>query len=110
MTIPTSRLFPSRRAQLLDWLRRSDPWHMLSLLIVVVVLVGVWSAQPEAPSSVWQSTPAPVVLIATSVPATPIPIGASSADLRLPRAVVAYAAPDGKVSPRARAARRSCGR
>jgi hypothetical protein len=97
MTIPTTRLFPSRRARLLDWLRRSDPWYTLSLLIVVVVLVGVWSARPAAPPSEQQSTPAPVILMATTVPATPIPVVAPSAELRLPRAVVAYDAPEGRV-------------
>ena len=97
MTTPTSRLFPSRRAQLLDWLRRYDPWHALSLLIVVVVLVGVWSARPGAPPSVAMSTPAPVILVATSMPATSIPIAALSTELRLLRAVVAYAAPEGKL-------------
>jgi hypothetical protein len=96
MTTPTTRLLPSRRAQLLDWLRRLDSWHVLSLLIVVVVLVGVWFARPDAPPSVEMPTPAPVILIAT-MPATPIPIVAASAELRLARAVVAYDAPDGKV-------------
>ena len=97
MTTPTTRLLPSRRVQLLDWLRRHDPWHSLSLLIVVVVLVGMWWPLPSAPYDVRQVTPAPVILVATSVPATPIPIVAPSAELLLPRAVVAYAAPDGKV-------------
>jgi hypothetical protein len=97
MTTPTSRLFPSRRAQLLDWLRRYDPWSALSVLIVlVVVLVAIWPARPEAPS-VAMPTPAPVILVATTVPATPVPILASSAELHLVRAVVAYDAPDGKV-------------
>jgi hypothetical protein len=97
MTTPTTRLLPSRRAQLLDWLRRSDPWYALSVLIVVVVLVEMWPTRPAAPPSVRQLTPAPVILIATSLPVTPIPIVAASAELRLLRAVVAYAAPDGKV-------------
>jgi hypothetical protein len=98
MTTPTTRLLPSRRAQLLDWLRRSDPWHMLSLLIVlVVVLVGIWPKSSDAPSSMQQVTPAPVILIATSVPAMSIPVVAPSAELRLPRAVVAYDAPEGQV-------------
>jgi hypothetical protein len=89
---------PSRRAQLIDWLRRSDPWHVLSLLIVlVVVLVGVWSARPDALPSVQQPTPAPVILMATPLPAMPLPIVAPSAELRLLRAVVAYDAPEGKV-------------
>jgi hypothetical protein len=97
MTTPTIRLLPSRRAQLLDWLRRSDPWHILSLLIVVVVFVGVWSARPDAPPSVTMPTPAPVILLATSVPAISIPVVAPSAELRLARAVVAYDAPEGQV-------------
>ena len=97
MTTPTTRLLRSRRAQLLDWLRRLDPWHSLSMLIVLVVLVGMWPTRPDAPTSVPQPTPAPVILIATSVPAMPIPIVASSAELRLVRAVVAYDAPDGEV-------------
>jgi hypothetical protein len=98
MTTPTTRLLPSRHAQLLDWLRRSDPWSALSLLIVlVVVLVGMWRALRDAPSSMQQVTPAPVILVATTVPATPIPIVAPSAELRLARAVVAYDAPDGTV-------------
>src|SRR5918911_2456911 len=97
MTTPTTRLFPSRRAQLLDWLRRSDPWHVLSLLIVLVVLVGMWSTQPGAPPSEQQSTPAPVILVATAVPAMSIPVVAPSAEMRLLRAVVAYDAPDGQV-------------
>jgi hypothetical protein len=97
MTTLTSRLFPNRRAQLIDWLRRHDPWHALSLLIVVAVLMGVWSARPDAPSSVQQPTPAPVILVATPLPATFIPIAASSVELLLLRAVVAYDAPDGTV-------------
>src|SRR5919109_1497225 len=88
MTTPTIRLFLSRRAQFLDWLRRSDPWYSLSVLIVFVVLVGVWSARPTAPPSVALPTP---------VPAISIPVGAPSAELRLVRAVVAYDAPEGKV-------------
>jgi hypothetical protein len=86
MTTPTTRLFPSRRAQLLDWLRCSDPWHALSLLIVVVALVGMWTRRPASPPSVRQPTPAPVILVATSVPATPITIVAPFAELRLLRA------------------------
>jgi hypothetical protein len=96
MTTPTIRLFLSRRAQLLDWLRRSDPWPALSLLIVVVVLVSVWSARPDAPASVAMPTPVPVILVAT-MPATPILVIAPSAELRLARAVVAYDAPEGTV-------------
>jgi hypothetical protein len=98
MTIPTPRLFPSRRAQLLDWLRRSDPWHIFSLLIVlVVVLVGMWPKLPDAPPSAPLSTPVPIILLATPVPAMSIPVVALSAELRLVRAVVAYDAPEGKV-------------
>jgi hypothetical protein len=97
MTTPTSRLFPSRRAQLLDWLRRYDPWHSLSLLIVlVVVLMGMWS-KPPAPYDMRQPTPAPVILLATAVPAMSMSVVAPSAELRLVRAVVAYDAPEGKV-------------
>src|SRR2546423_1692849 len=93
MTIPTTRLFTTRRAELLDWLRRRDPWPALSLLIVLVVaLMGMWPRLPAAPPSVRQVTPAPVILVAT-----PIPIVAPSAELRLVRAVVAYDAPDGQV-------------
>jgi hypothetical protein len=93
MTTPTTRLLPSRRAQFLDWLRRLDPWPVVSLLIVmVVVLVGVRSARPDAPP-----TPAPVILTATAVPAMSMPVAAPSAELRLARAVVAYDAPGGKV-------------
>jgi hypothetical protein len=44
-----------------------------------------------------QPTPAPVILVATPLPPTPIPIGAPSAELRLLRAVVAYDAPEGQV-------------
>jgi hypothetical protein len=59
--------------------------------------VCIWPTLLSAPPSVRQPTPAPVILVATSVPATPIPIVTSSAELRLLRAVVAYDAPAGKV-------------
>jgi hypothetical protein len=60
MTTSTTRLLPSRRARLLDWLRRSDPWHSLSLLIVLVVaLVGMWPRRPDGLPSVPIPTPAP---------------------------------------------------
>jgi hypothetical protein len=97
MTTPTTRLLPWCRAQLLDWLRRSDPWPALSLLTVVVVLMGMWPRRPDAPPSVQQVTPAPVILVATPLAATPIPIVAPSTELRLVHAVVAYDAPDGTV-------------
>jgi hypothetical protein len=98
MTTPTTRLLLSRRGQLLDWLRRYDPWHVLSLLMVLVVaFAGMWRALPEAPRSVPLPTPAPVLLLATPLPATSIPSVTPSAELLLPRAVVAYAAPGGKV-------------
>jgi hypothetical protein len=67
------------------------------VLIVVVVLVGVWSARPDAPPSMLEPTPVPVILVATAVPAMSIPVVAPSAELRLLRAVVAYDAPDGAV-------------
>jgi hypothetical protein len=70
---------------------------MVSMLIVVVVLVGMWPTRPAAPPSVRQPTPAPVILVATAVPAMSIPVAAPSAELRLPRAVVAYDAPEGRV-------------
>jgi hypothetical protein len=89
MTTPTTRLLRSRRAQLLDWLRRLDPWQVLSMLIM--------RALPSAPRSVQQPTAAPIILVATPVPATPIPIVTPSAQLRLVRAVVAYDAPAGEV-------------
>jgi len=98
MTTPTTRLLPSRRAQLLDWLRRYDPWHVLSLLIVLVVaFTGVRRALPTASRSVPLPTSAPLILLATPLSATPIPTVTSSAEPRLARAVVAYAAPGGKV-------------
>jgi hypothetical protein len=98
MTHPTTRLLPSRRAQLVDWLRRHDPWLALSLLIVlVVVLVGIWPTLLSAPPSVPMPTPAPVILVTTPLAVTPIPIVAPSAEQRLPRAVVAYTQPDGAV-------------
>jgi hypothetical protein len=54
-------------------------------------------ALPTASRSVPLPTPAPVILLATPLSATPIPTITSSAEPRLARAVVAYAAPDGKV-------------
>jgi hypothetical protein len=98
MTTHTTRLCSSCRTQLIDWLRRRDPWHALSMLIVLVVaFVGMWRALPSAPRTMRQPTLAPIILVATPLPATPIPIVAPSAELRLLRAVVAYAAPDGTV-------------
>ncbi|HEY3232719.1 MAG TPA: hypothetical protein VGJ87_26045 [Roseiflexaceae bacterium] len=98
MTTPTTRLLLSRRAQLLDWLRRYDPWHVLSLLIVLVVaFTGVMRALPDAPRSVPLPTSAPLILVATPLSATPIPTVTPPAELRLLRAVVAYAAPGGTV-------------
>jgi hypothetical protein len=65
--------------------------------IVLAVLVGVWAARPDASPSVAKPTPAPVILLATAVPAMSILVVAPPAELRFLRAVVAYDAPNGKV-------------
>jgi hypothetical protein len=78
MTTPTTRLLLSHRAQLIDWLRRSDPGTCSENADRHRRARGVWSARLDAPPSVVMPTPAPVILAATALPATRVPIAAPS--------------------------------
>lgn len=97
MTVQTTKLLISRRATALDWLRRRDPWSAAALVaILAVVLVGTWRAAQPTVRATPVATTQPIILIATPIPTTG-PIVVLAADLRLPRAVVAYDAPGGRV-------------
>jgi hypothetical protein len=87
----------SSRAWVADWFRRYDPWTVGALVVVLVAaLTGAWRSAPAATSRTAPvATLAPVLLVVTARPApTEQSIVVQSAALRLPRAVVAYAAPD----------------
>lgn len=86
-----------RRHPLVRWLADQDPWLLISLLAIVLVVAGgtvrnLWLARSYEPA------PAPIIIMATpqaiAVPTSAPEIQvAAAATQRLPRAVVAYSEP-----------------
>lgn len=97
-TQTTTTLLPTRRAALTDRLRQFDPWTIAALAVVIVAsLAYAWQVRREQPAAP-VATLAPVILIATARPEpTADTIAVAVAEMRLPRAVVAYDAPGGRV-------------
>lgn len=93
----TTTLLTSRRAAIHDWLRQLDPWLVAALAVAIVAgLAGLWQARPAAAPVAPAATLAPVLVMVTQQP-TADTIAVAVAEMRLPRAVVAYDQPDGRV-------------
>jgi len=92
----TTTLLTTRRAALTDWLRQFDPWLVAAITVAIVAgLAYAWQVRP-ATTAAPVATLAPIILIATPLPTTDT-IAVAAAEMRLPRAVVSYDAPAGRV-------------